>query len=206
MAKYTIQDIDIIRRKSGLTYNEAVSILKYHNGSLTQALLDLEKNGKIREHETKTSTTGRGRNRNIFYILYRLRLKISKENIVILNLSALFMIFALLFAPWVVIVGMLFALVMGYHIRIDRRSKEFEDVSLEQNIKHAGENIKQTVDNIIRESAKDDEEMQSEVPEVKETRNESPASGTKPVDVELPEDGEYTIKEDDDGYHEASIG
>ncbi len=206
MAKYTIQDIDIIRRKSGLTYNEAVSILKYHNGSLTQALLDLEKNGKIREHETKTSTTGRGRNRNIFYILYRLRLKISKENIVILNLSALFMIFALLFAPWVVIVGMLFALVMGYHIRIDRRSKEFEDVSLEQNIKHAGENIKQTVDNIIRESAKDDEEMQSDVPEVKETRNESPASGTQPVDVELPEDGEYTIKEDDDGYHEASIG
>ena len=206
MAKYTIQDIDIIRRKSGLTYNEAVSILKYHNGSLTQALIDLEKNGKIREHETKTSTSGRGRNRNIFYILYRLRLKISKENIVILNLSALFMIFALLFAPWVVIVGMLFALVMGYHIRIDRRSKEFEDVSLEQNIKHAGENIKQTVDNIIRESAKDDEEMQSEAPEVKETRNESPASGTKPVDVELPEDGEYTIKEDDDGYHEASIG
>lgn len=206
MAKYTIQDIDIIRRKSGLTYNEAVSLLKYHNGSLTQALLDLEKNGKIQEHETKTSTAGRSRNRNIFYILYRLRLKISKENIVILNLSALFMIFALLFAPWVVIVGILFALVMGYHIRIDRKSKEFEDVSLEQSIKHAGENIKHTVDNIIRESAKDDEEEQPEMPEVKETRAESPASGTKPVDVELPEDGEYTIKDDDDGYHEASIG
>ncbi len=206
MAKYTIQDIDIIRRKSGLSYNEAVSLLKYHNGSLTQALLDLEKNGKILEHEARTNASGKQRHRNIFYLLYRLRLKIRKDNIVIINLSALFLIFALLFAPWVVIVGILFALVMGYHIRIDRKSKEFEDVSFEDSIKHAGENLKHTVDNIIRESAKDDEEDEQPAPEIKEPRTESPASGTKPVDVELPEDGEYTIKDDDDGYHEASIG
>ena len=205
MAKYTIQDIDIIRRKSGLSYNEAVSLLKYHNGSLTQALLDLEKNGKILEHETKVNTTSKGKHKNIFYLLYRLRLKIRKDNIVIINLSALFLIFALLFAPWVVIVGILFALVMGYHIRIDRKSKEFEDVSLEDTIKHASENIKHTVDNIIRESAKDDDDEETDEPEVKEPRTESPASGTKPVDVELPEDGEYTIKDGDDGFHEASI-
>lgn len=206
MAKYTIQDIDIIRRKSGLSYNEAVSLLKYHNGSLTQALLDLEKNGKILEHEARTSANGKQKHKNIFYILYRLRLKIRKENIVILNLSALFLIFALLFAPWVVIVGVLFALVMGYHIRIDRQSKEFEDVSFEDSIKHAGENLKHTVDSMIHESVKDDEEDEQAKPEAKEPRAESPASGTKPVDVELPEDGEYTIKDDDDGYHEASIG
>lgn len=206
MAKYTIQDIDIIRRKSGLSYNEAVSLLKYHNGSLTQALLDLEKNGKILEHEARTSASSKQKHKNIFYILYRLRLKIRKENIVILNLSALFLIFALLFAPWVVIVGVLFALVMGYHIRIDRQSKEFEDVSFEDSIKHAGENLKHTVDSMIHESVKDDEEDEQAKPEAKEPRAESPASGTKPVDVELPEDGEYTIKDDDDGYHEASIG
>ncbi|HPJ01957.1 MAG TPA: DUF4342 domain-containing protein [Candidatus Limiplasma sp.] len=205
MAKYTIQDIDIIRRKSGLSYNEAVSLLKYHNGSLTQALLDLEKNGKILEHETKVNTTRKGKHKNIFYLLYRLRLKIRKDNIVIINLSSLFLIFALLFAPWVVIVGILFALVMGYHIRIDSKSREFEDVSLEDTIKHASENIKHTVDNIIRESAKDDFDDVTEEPEVKEPRAESPASGTKPVDVELPEDGEYTIKDGDDGFHEASI-
>jgi hypothetical protein len=206
MAKYTIQDIDIIRRKSGLSYNEAVSLLKYHNGSLTQALLDLEKNGKILEHDTKTNGNGRNRHRNIFYLLYRFRLKIRKDNIVILNLSALFLIFALLFAPWVVIVGILFALVMGYHIRVDRISKEFEDVSFEDTIKHAGENIKHTVDSIIRESAKDDQEDEPKESEVKEPRAQSPASGTKPVDVELPEESEFTVKDDDDGYHEASVG
>ena len=205
MAKYTIQDIDIIRRKSGLSYNEAVSLLKYHNGSLTQALLDLEKNGKILEHEAKTGTGSRPKHKNVFYLLYRLRLKIKKDNIVIVNLSSLFMIFALLFSPWVVVIGLLFALVMGYRIRIDSKSKEFEDVSLEESIKHAGENIKHTVDSLIRESAKDEEDDQPR-PEVKEPRAESPASGTKPVDVELPEEGDFTIKDDDDGFHEASIG
>ncbi|MBN1778248.1 MAG: DUF4342 domain-containing protein [Clostridiales bacterium] len=206
MAKYTMQDIEIIRRKSGLSYNEAVSLLKYHNGSLTQALLDLEKNGRIQEHEEKMKTQGKTKRKNIFQILYHFRLKIKKDDIVIVNLSSLFIIFALLFSPWVVIVGLLFALVMGYRIRIDSRSKEFDEVSLEETLKHAGENIKHTVDSLIRESRKDDQEDEQDEPEEEEPRTEQPASGMKPVDVELPEDGEFTIKEDDDGYHEASIG
>ena len=205
MAKYTIQDIEIIRRKSGLSYNEAVSLLKYHNGSLTQALLDLEKNGRIQQHEARSNSYNKRKKKNVFQVLYRLRLKIKKENITIINLSALFIIFALLFSPWVVIIGLLFALVLGYRIRIDRHSREFEDVSLEETLKHAGENIKNTVDNIIREAEKDEAEDMAEPTEPKTPRAESPASGTKPIDVELPDDGEYTIKEDDDGYHEASI-
>ena len=206
MAKYTIQDIEIIRKKSGLSYNEAVSLLKYHNGSLTQALLDLEKNGRILEHDAKTNGHGRGKRKNVFQILYRLRLKIKKDDIIIINLSSLFLIFALLFAPWVVIVGLLFALVMGYRIRIDKNSREFEDVSLEDTIKHASENIKHTVDSIIHESEKDELEEQAAKPDEKAPRAEAPASGTKPVDVELPEEGEFNIKDDDDGFHEASIG
>ena len=32
MASYTIEDIELIRRKSGISYQEAVSLLDYHNG------------------------------------------------------------------------------------------------------------------------------------------------------------------------------
>lgn len=202
MSKYTMQDIEVIRRKSGISYNEAVSLLKYHNGSLTQALLDLEKNGRILEHEANANGHGKGKRKNVFQFLYRLRLKIKKDDITIINLSSLFVIIALLFSPWIVIVGLLFALILGYHIRIDRNSREFEDVSLEETLKHAGENIKHTVDSIIRDP--DDDEPKPE-PAPQETRSESPASGTKPVDVELPQEGEFTIKDDGDGFHEASI-
>ena len=31
MASYTIEDIELIRRKSGISYQEAVSLLDYHN-------------------------------------------------------------------------------------------------------------------------------------------------------------------------------
>ena len=159
MSKYTMQDIDVIRRKSGISYNEAVSLLKYHNGSLSQALLDLEKNGRILETEVNTHGHGRGRHKNVFQLLYRFRLKIKKDDITIINLSILFVIFAMLFSPWVVIIGLLFALVLGYRIRLDSKSREFEDISLEDTIKHAGENIKHTVDSLIRdveEDTKDD--------------------------------------------------
>ena len=199
-----MQDIDVLRRKSGISYNEAVSLLKYHNGSLSQALLDLEKNGRLLDKEVNLGGHGKGRRTNVIQTLYRLRLKINKEDIPIINLSSLFLIVALIFAPWIVIFGLLFALVLGYRIRIDRISREFEDVSLEDTIKHAGENIKHTVDNIMRESEKDEKSTQAETP--RETRSEKPASGTKPVDVEIPQEGEFTVKDDGDGYHEANIG
>ena len=202
MSKYTIQDIDIIRRKSGVSYNEAVSLLKYHNGSLTQALLDLEKNGRLLDHEVNPNGRPKTKHKNVFQILYRLRLKINKDDISIINLSSLFLIIALLFSPWMVIIGILFALVLGYRIRIDRDSREFEDVSLEDTIKHAGENIKHTVDNIMREAEKDEKKADA-APQ--EARTESPASGTTPVDVELPQEAEFTVKDNDDGYHEANI-
>ena len=34
MASYTIEDIELIRRKSGISYQEAVSLLDYHNGNV----------------------------------------------------------------------------------------------------------------------------------------------------------------------------
>jgi len=202
MSNFTMQDIEVIRRKSGISYNEAVSLLKYHNGSLSQALLDLEKNGRILEHDASTGATGKEKRKNVFQLLYRFRLKIKKNDITIVNLSILFLIFAVLFSPWIVILGLLCALVLGYRIRLDTKSLEFGSISLEETIKHAGENIKHTVDSLIRDS---DEDMQKQEPKPQEKRAESPASGTKPVDVELSQDGEFTIKEDDDGYHEASI-
>lgn len=45
MASYTIEDIELIRRKSGISYQEAVSLLDYHNGNVARALVDLERNG-----------------------------------------------------------------------------------------------------------------------------------------------------------------
>ena len=45
MASYTIEDIELLRKKSGMTYQEAVALLDYHDGNLARALIDLENEG-----------------------------------------------------------------------------------------------------------------------------------------------------------------
>ena len=55
MATYSMEDIELIRRKSGITYEEAVSMLDYHNGDVARVLIDLEKNGRL--HEVNTTRT-----------------------------------------------------------------------------------------------------------------------------------------------------
>ena len=47
MAAFTIEDIEMIRRKSGISYQEAVALLDYHNGNVARAMVDMERNGRI---------------------------------------------------------------------------------------------------------------------------------------------------------------
>ena len=54
MSGYTLEDIDIIRRKSGISYQEAVALLDYHNGNVARALVDLERSGKLKPEEPET--------------------------------------------------------------------------------------------------------------------------------------------------------
>ena len=34
MASYTIEDIELLRKKSGMTYQEAVALIDYHDGNM----------------------------------------------------------------------------------------------------------------------------------------------------------------------------
>lgn len=210
MAQYTIEDIEILRQKSGITYNEAVNLIEYHNGSLVRALVDLEKNGRIRDAKTDTNAPGhRHGGRHIFNNLYRTRLKVYKDGLTVANLSMLFVIFAFLVASWVLITGLIVALLMGYRIVVDRNSAAFSDTSLDSVVKNAGSNVKNTLFTLARTLNDSDHQPRSQ-PEasptaVPEVRNESPASGTTPVNVQFSQDGNVQVTETHDGFHEADI-
>ena len=57
MEPYTIEDIELLRKKSGMTYQEAVALLDYHDGNLARALIDLEKNGRLKGLKALVATT-----------------------------------------------------------------------------------------------------------------------------------------------------
>jgi hypothetical protein len=210
MAQYTVEDIEILRQKSGISYEEAINLLEYHNGSLARSLVDLEKNGRLRDTDTQNRQARNGRQRHhALNSLYRLRFKVFKDSVPIVNLSVLFVIFALLVASWLVIFSAIAALVMGYRFNVERDDRAFGDETLEHMIKKAGNNVKSTVFTIVRELDKNEEGApvpeKREEPAEPEKRNESPASGTTPVSVQFSEDGSVRVSEDADGYHEADI-
>ncbi|HNW86534.1 MAG TPA: hypothetical protein PLP25_03630 [Candidatus Limiplasma sp.] len=208
MAQYTIEDIEIIRQKSGISYEEAVNLLEYHNGSLARALVDLEKNGRIRDSKAKPEG-GRRNRHGLFNYLFRLRVQILKGNVTIVNLSVLFLILVLLMAPWVIVIGAILALLLGYRFSFDRDSRDFSEESFEDMMKNAGSNVRNTVFTIARDfggtAQNQDKTAGAAATAEPETRSESPASGTTPVNVQFSEDGNVRVTETRDGYHEADI-
>jgi len=177
MAKYTIEDIEILRRKSGISYEEALNLLEYHNGSLARALVDLEKNGRLKTDKTTSKRKG---SKNILEYLFHLRIVIKKDKTIIVNLSSLFVLAALLMAAHICVIGLVAALMLGYHISIvnDREERIWEA---------------------------DDAGKGNERASQPYSYSEKAASGTRPVNVQFPKEGQVDVRDDGDGYHEADI-
>ena len=61
---------------------------------------------------------------NVFSVLYRTRVKVQKDDTPILNLSLIFSIIAVCSAPWLAVIGLVVALVLGYRFSIERNAAE----------------------------------------------------------------------------------
>ncbi len=223
MERYTIEDIEILRRKSGISYEEAVNLLEYHNGNLARALVDLERNGRIKpQAEQKKAAccpgTGAKKASNFFSRLYRFRLIVKKGNVTIINLSLLFSLVALLISPHLFFLGLIVLLVLGYRVTFDTNSADFASDNLESMVKNAAHNVKSTVSNLARDlgsaekqtapKQEDDRSFyQSEPtrPAPAAQTPPAPPAQTTPVSVQYQDDGKVEVKEDDDGYSEATI-
>ena len=59
---------------------------------------------------------------NVFSVLYRTRVKVQKDDTPILNLSLIFSIIAVCSAPWLAVIGLVVALVLGYRFSIERKA------------------------------------------------------------------------------------
>ncbi len=207
MAQYTIEDIEILRQKGGLSYEEAVNLLEYHNGSLARALVDMEKNGRIKDTVRKAAPVGQKKASGLFATLYRTRIMASKGSTTIVNLSLLFVLLVLLFATWVAVAGFILALVLGYRISFERNSSEFSD-SWNHVVKNAANNAKSTMYEMAAEITGKKPTQPAPVAEpqpIVENHAQAPASGTTPVNVQFPGEGSVNVRDDADGFHEAEI-
>jgi hypothetical protein len=117
--KYSIEDLEFLKKKANITYDEAMAQLKKHEGDAVLAILDLEKQGKLRpdngeKTEKKTGARQRGRLSSLFRKLMAHRLVIKKGDMIIANVSWLFVIIATLSAPWLAVFTFIATMVLGY--------------------------------------------------------------------------------------------
>ena len=96
-------------------------------------------------------------NSSAFSFLYRTRVKIVKGSVSIMNLSLIFMLLSLLVAPWLVVIGCVVALVLGYRFSITRNDPGFTE-SFNNVVQQAAGNMKSAVDNFSQKSPQDTEE------------------------------------------------
>ncbi len=78
---------------------------------------------------------------NLLQKLFRYRLKIDRKGTPIVNLSSLFSIACLIFAPHMSIAGIILALVLGYHISLE---SEGDTGDLEETVRAAAEKVRLT--------------------------------------------------------------
>lgn len=169
MASYTIEDIELIRRKSGIGYQEAVALLDYHNGDVTRALIDLERNGKLRSEPEEKKAAPAGEKSFL-----RTRIHVTNGGETIINLSVLFMLGVLLFSPWVVIASLILCLVQGYQISIKTQDTPSGNDRLERMVRSAASNVRNTVSGIARE-------INQNTAKARETRAAAPETAKEPV-------------------------
>lgn len=237
MASYTIEDIELIRRKSGISYQEAVALLDYHNGNVARALVDLERNGRIKpeaeQQKPKSAPASKSRHEGksgfmrMLSKLYCFRIKVKKEQVVIVNLSLLFALLALLISPHLVLVGVVLMLILGYKVSVDKSDKDFVSANLEKMVRSAAQNVKDSVASMAQDfagSTTEAEEPKASEAKPQEEKKEdrsyyqaNPAATTYhasyggsaptlqvPVQVES-QDGKVTMESDEDGFTSATI-
>jgi len=234
MAAYTIEDIELIRRKSGITYQEAVSLLDYHNGNVARALVDLERNGRIQPEaahtaqKTTTSSTASSTARkssakndfvDLITKLYRARVKVSKDGTPIINISALFSILSVIVAPHIVIIGAIISLVLGYKFTFSKNDPAFAGENLERMVRSAADNVKASVGDFARgfQEVNEDTTAKTAAQPAEEQKSYYAARPTAtaayrpdvptlnvPVQVES-SDGSVTVEGDQEGYTSATI-
>ena len=207
MSAYTIEEVELLRRKTGMTYREAVEALESHDGNLARTLMELEKAGFLRESRNaagevgKRSAEKRGDVRQtaagLLQKLYRCRVKVHKGSVPVINLSAVFAAAALLFAPHITVAGVIVSMILGYRFSFSQMDEDFASDNLKKMVKNAAENARASVDSVVRSFSKetDKKPAEKEVPTIQ-----------VPVQTDT-RDGNVKMDDDEkDGYSSVTIG
>ena len=118
---YTLDDVETLRAKAGIRYEEAVELLDKYDGDTTRALIELEKRGRI----SPTQLNQKGITEEIIEQIKHLwhmgrhtRICVERQGHVLVNLCVLAMLLFLVCGPFAILAGLILVLLSGCNLRV----------------------------------------------------------------------------------------
>ncbi|MBR6029466.1 MAG: hypothetical protein IKP40_10285 [Clostridia bacterium] len=210
MANYTIEDIENLRRLSGISYQEAIALLDYHNGDVARALADWEKNGRRKQPEPERPRERQEKKdapEGLWKKLYAARLTVRKGDSTVLNVSSICAGISLIICPYIVLGGAVASLALGYKIGFEPLDSDFVKDDVGDLMRKRASQVRRTVDNVARQFSGQNQgspkEMAHDAPEVGRREHSAPVI-QMPVKVDS-QDGFVSVSHEEDGFTSATI-
>lgn len=119
--KITLEQIDSLRKRANVSYQDAKEALEKYEGDIVEALVYLEKEKKVKASK---KAEGRGefweKIKGIIRKGNKTKLQIKNEHRVVLNIPITLAIIITVFATHITILGLVIALLTKHKIRIEK--------------------------------------------------------------------------------------
>ena len=185
---YTLEDIESLRAKAALSYEDAVALLDKYNGDLARALIELEKKGLL-------SSFSKGAKVDVDDVVERIqalwykglntRIIVEHKGVQLTNLAVTFIAVMALLGIYAVICGLIIALISGCSITLKKVITDEQLAEEIVSVKRAP-----TPEEAPSEDTQTEEE-QAEETQSEEAPTEDAPSEEAPTEEEPAEDTSY---------------
>lgn len=149
----TLEQIEMLRARANVSYQEAKEALEQCNCDLVEALIYLEKQNKVHQTKTEDKANGFGATlKKIFRTCNETALIISKNERNILDLPMTVVIIATIIVPPLVIIALLVALFTGHRIRLERPGSDIKFNKTLDDISAAANKMGEQVSDVINKN------------------------------------------------------
>jgi predicted RND superfamily exporter protein len=118
-----LEQVEILRERANVTYEEAREALEMNNGDMVEALIYLERNNKVKMDREKEAHKNSGFGtwlKNLISKGNRTKFIISKNENIIMKIPVTFLVIITIFAPYVTLFGVVVALLTEHRCRFDK--------------------------------------------------------------------------------------
>jgi hypothetical protein len=162
--KVTLEMIDELRSRVNVTYEEAKEALENNEGDIVKSIIALERKRKegTESKTRKKEDFSKQANKTVNSFL-SVRMVLKNEKITLLNIPLVVAAISLIVAPWLVIPGIVLALIIGYKLRISSTNKTSDKIK--KGLDKATKTVKESTGKIF-ENAKEEERGEKEEDEI----------------------------------------